>query len=425
MAADTAWLNEKSEGHFNSKRTLTGGLYFIASPDRKIALEFLLDSTQHFSVILDTAQQGAKFINSPENNRFMEYMGITQAMSPVIASLRSRLSTATTTADSTTVLKNLKDLNQVLSAYQDSIISKYPASTLAISFLLSKPARVPDGTPLFTRADSMVAYCYIKNHYWDGVAFNDDRLLYIPFFEQRFNDYFDKYLAPVADSVIPQLDYILSYARSGKQVYPYLLMKLTNRYMNPTHIGQNKILIHLFQDYYLKGDTTLLSDTGKKMLYARTYSLMANEPGDAAPQLDLTDTAGEVISLYSIKAPYTFVIFWDPTCHHCMEQVPRIDSMYQAKWRAMGVHIYSVNINNALVNEMTQFVRDKHLSTDWSYTYQTEAAAKAIVDKGLPNYHQLYDIYETPTVYLLDDNKRILAKGLTLQQFDAVLDAKK
>jgi hypothetical protein len=37
----------------------------------------------------------------------------------------------------------------------------------------------------------------------------------------------------------------------------------------------------------------------------------------------------------------------------------------------------------------------------------------------------LYDIFKTPTVYLLDDKKRILAKQLTLEQFDALMDAKK
>jgi hypothetical protein len=39
-------------------------------------------------------------------------------------------------------------------------------------------------------------------------------------------------------------------------------------------------------------------------------------------------------------------------------------------------------------------------------------------------FRQLFDARTTPTVYLLDDKKRIIAKQLSLEQFDDMIAAK-
>jgi hypothetical protein len=47
------------------------------------------------------------------------------------------------------------------------------------------------------------------------------------------------------------------------------------------------------------------------------------------------------------------------------------------------------------------------------------------VKDGKPGYKQLYDVYQTPLLYLLDKDKRIIAKKLTYLQIDEVINAKK
>jgi hypothetical protein len=56
--------------------------------------------------------------------------------------------------------------------------------------------------------------------------------------------------------------------------------------------------------------------------------------------------------------------------------------------------------------------------------YQTPEQRKEEQDAGKPNYRQLYDVYQTPVLYLLDDQKRIIAKKLTYQQLDEVISMK-
>ena len=39
-----------------------------------------------------------------------------------------------------------------------------------------------------------------------------------------------------------------------------------------------------------------------------------------------------------------------------------------------------------------------------------------------PSYRQLYDVYQTPMIYLLDKDKNIVAKKLSYEQLDQFLD---
>src|ERR1700712_2092592 len=53
---DSAQLNDKSEGVFQSNNKLTGGIYFIVSkaPEYAIQFDLLMDDEQHFSISADT-----------------------------------------------------------------------------------------------------------------------------------------------------------------------------------------------------------------------------------------------------------------------------------------------------------------------------------------------------------------------------------
>lgn len=423
--ADTAILNLNGEGHFKGKRRLTPGMYFLVSPKNKILVEFLLDSLQHFSIRADTTKPGTHTITgSAENDRFKRYTdGVTIFMQQRY-SLYEQLKKAVNKADKEDLEARQLILGKRIERFRDSMIREAPESLTSILLNAGKPAELPVGTVLNTHADSIRARQYLKKHYWDDVAFNDDRLLYTPFFEAKIDNYYRFFVSPVADSVIAELQNMILYSRTGKEMYPYLLMKFTNQYFNAQHTGQNKVLLYLFNSFYLTGDTVLLNPAAKKLLFDRVYQLMANQTGDKAPPLDLTEADGKPVSLYKITSPYTLIIFWDPSCSHCQKELPRIDSIYRARWKALGVTVYCVNVNKLMVNEMNIYIKKMKPSSSWIIAYQTDKDEKAITDSGQLNYLQLYDIADIPTLYLLDSNKRIMAKGLSIEQLDHVFNLK-
>jgi thiol-disulfide isomerase/thioredoxin len=212
-------------------------------------------------------------------------------------------------------------------------------------------------------------------------------------------------------------------AKTGKEIYPYLLTKFTNKYISPEFMGQDKVFLYLFENFYAKGDTVLLNAASKKTITDRAYSLMANQLGLPSAPLDLTDTTGKNVSLYGINASFTIVAFWDPNCGHCKEEIPRLDSMYRAKWKSLGVAIYAVNIYENENVAWKKFITEKNI-LNWYHVYQTKAARAAEEKAGQPSYKQLYDVFKTPTLYLLDKDKRIIAKQLSIQQFDDLIATK-
>jgi protein-disulfide isomerase len=150
--------------------------------------------------------------------------------------------------------------------------------------------------------------------------------------------------------------------------------------------------------------------------------LMANLIGEKAADLDMVDSTGKPIPLYSVNADYTIVAFWDPTCSHCREEIPRLDSFYKAKWKKQGVKIYGVMTENEKP-KWIEFIKEHNLK-DWVHVYQAEETKKLIADSKIAGYKQLYDITQTPTLYLLDKEKRIIGKKLTPQQMDDLLQTK-
>jgi thiol-disulfide isomerase/thioredoxin len=424
--ADSAWLNEKSEGVFKGKTKLPGGIYFIVSPQKVLLFEVLMDKEQKFSIKSDTSKPELLTITgSIDNQIFQQYTQFLAQKGPELSRLQNQLNTASP-KDSAVLKAEIIKKNKELQVYREALVKKHPNALLTSLFNAMKRPEIPAMPKLANgKLDSLYPYIYVKNHWWDDVSFDDERLVRTPsqIFESKLEDYFKYYVDQQPDSVIKEVNYMLLVARNSNEMFKYLLGKFTDKYINPEFMGQEKVFLFLFDKYYSKGDTAWLSAKQKQYIFDRAYSLMANQIGEAAPELQMLDTSGKSVSLYSIAAPFTFISFWDPHCGHCKEMVPRVDSIYKAKWKALGVKMVGVNVDNAAVADWKKFITTNKID-NWVHIYQTKAMKDEEAKKGLPNFRQLYDVIKTPTFYLLDDKKRIIGKMLSIEQFDDVIRAK-
>lgn len=424
---DSAWLDNNSTGVFKGKAKLTEGIYFLVSPKHSILTEFLMDKPQRFSIKADTLHlETASITGSADNDLFQQYTKYLSTKGPQLNALQSQYKEAKTIADSTRIRDEIIAGNKELTDYRENVIKQHPESLLTFLLQAMKRPEVPAMPKLPNgKLDSTYPYRFVKEHYWDDVSFEDDRLLRTPFFEPKVDEYFKYYVSPEPDSVIQEVNYILLSARTGKDMFKYMLGKFTDKYINPEIMGQDKVFVFLFNNYFSKGDTTWLSAKQKEFIFNRAYSLMANQIGEAAAPMDLVDTSGKAVPLYGLNAPFTFVLFWDHTCGHCKEEVPRIDSIFEAKWKKMGVKIYAVNVNadEHIMEPWKKFIIDSKLK-GWTHVYELKKQRDADNAAGRANFRQLYDVFQTPTMYLLDKDKHIIAKKLTLEQFDEVMQAK-
>jgi hypothetical protein len=423
--ADSAMLEGNSTATFSGKEKLPGGVYFIVSPHKAILFELLVDTQQNFSIAADTTNLpgSVAFTGSPDNTVFQSYTNFTNTKGSEIVAGQKELAGVHSKADSARVRDRIKKANTDIQSYRENLSVKYPNSLLTVLFhTLKEPVVPPAAQQPGKKYDSLFAYHYFKSHYWDSIPFTDERLTRTPVFEPRLDKYFRDLVPPDADSIEREADRMLLESRVSKPLFQFLLVYFVQKYVNPEYMGQDAVFVHLFEKYINTGEAEFFTEKYRQFLNNRAYSLMANLIGQPAANLPMVDTTGKPRPLYGEEAPFIVICFWDATCGHCKEIVPKVDSIFQAKWKQEGVKLYGVMVDGGQ-EAWLQFIKDHNLK-DWIHVYEPKAQQDSDEAAGRPGYKQLYDVYQTPILYLLDKDKRIIAKKLSYQQLDEVVNLK-
>lgn len=418
---DSVKLNERSEAVFKGPKKLGGGIYLIGFPDRANRFEFLVGKEQNFSIIADTADlQKISFTGSAENTSFKAYQDFMVTYGKAMENFHKKR-TGAPVADSLQLTAQIDSITKKVAAYRVAIMAGEPNGLLTALLKAMREPEVPKN-PDAVKKDSLYAYRYYKSHYWDGVNFWDDRLARTPFFEGRIDKYYEQLVYPAADSVIKEMDWMLGYASASEEMQKFLLLKFVNRYMNMKYMWEDAVFVHLFEKYFSQKNYPWLNDKGRKMITDRAYSLMANIMGSPASEIELPDSTGKKRSLYGVESPYTLVAIYDPTCGHCKETLPKVDSFYQARWKGMGLKVFAMakQTEGVKYSDWLGFIRQFGLK-EWVHVYYSKEAEQARVSANIPSYSQLYDVQSFPTLYLLDKDKRIIAKKVTEKQVDEIL----
>ncbi len=418
---DSVKLNGKSEGIFKGNKRLNGGIYLIGYPDKARNFDILIDKNQKFSIEADTSDiTKIIFTNSPENIAFQAYQKFMSTNGRKLEDLNKQRTAATNPKDSLILVAEVSTLNTNIRDYRNEIIAKEPNALLAILLKGMKEPEVPVNHP-DAKKDSLFTYHYFKKHYWDDVSFADDRLTRTPFFEARIDKYFEQLVYPAADSVIKEIDWMLSFASVSEEMQRFLLLKFVNRYLNQKYMWEDAVFVHLFEKYFAQKNYSWLNQNGRKVITDRAYSLMANIFGSPASDVQLPDTSGKIFNLYHIEAPYTLLVIWDPSCGHCKEVLPKIDSLYLSKWKALGLKPFGLaKETDGNKKDWLNFIH-QHKLNNWVHVYYSKEDDKKRTTAGIPGYSQLFDVQSFPTLYLLDKDKRIIAKKITENQIEEIL----
>ncbi|WP_346317152.1 redoxin domain-containing protein [Chitinophaga sp. YIM B06452] len=407
---DSAQISPAGTAVLKGGETQPGGIYLVVLPGKQRYFEILLDKVQTFSIVADTANlvTGTEFKNSPDNTMFSNYNKFIAQNS---AEIQRQLAAARTAEDSAKVRPLMESFSKQLQDYRGRLVTEQPQSLLAGIF---KAMREPAIPPMPKKADgsldSTYPYRVYKSNYWKEVNLADGRLVRTPVLETRLDRYFNQLVAPVPDSVILEADAIIAKTKKDKESFKFVLWWITRNYENSSIMGMDAVFVHLVEKYYMKGDAYWLNEEQKNKIIERAVTIAPNLIGQQAAPLVLQDTAAKRASLYDIKSKYTVVVFWDPTCGHCITEVPKLDSAFNASWKRKGVVMYGVRTDGTK-DEWTKFIKEKHL-TGWIHAWDPEYKS---------NYRKFYDVYATPVVYLLDEHKKILAKRLGVTQLDEFL----
>lgn len=404
---DSAHLSANGEATFKSTKKIMGGIYMLLFADKSASMEIILQNGDNFSMELAKGNiyKTAKFNGVTENTDFYAYQLFLVDYGRGYQKLESDMANAKTKADSNLIREKMKEKGKELNTYRHSIIEQKPKSFMAKIFNAVEEPEIPTELPTLPdgKKDSSYPRLYYKQHYWDKFDLKDDRLVYTPLYERKLDDYMTKLVIPVPDSVIRECDSLLKVTDGQEEMFKYTLWYLTRWSETSKVMGMDEVFVYLVENYYMRDKATWIDSAQKAKYIKRAGDISPNMIGKPAMDLRMLDsTDRNVVPLYSVKADYTILIFWSPTCGHCQKEMPKLDSVYHAALKKYNVKIYAVEADNE-VEKWKTYIGEHNLVDGWIHVHDPMRTTK---------FRDFYDVYSTPTLFLLDDKKIIKGKRI-------------
>ena len=406
---DTAKFDIKGNIRFKGSKDLPEGVYLLVLPKSRY-VEFLVgEQFQSLEFDSSDAVSTMKVKEGRENQIFYEYQKLMAAKTKEAGPLRSAMG-KTKNPDSTAALKKkLEQIDKEVKAFREKLFTENPQSFAVKLFKTALDPDVPDAPVLPNgRRDSLFQFRFYKAHYFDNLDLSDDRMIRTPVFHNKLEQYVTKMTLQIPDSINLAADLILNRAKS-KEIFKYVVWWVTNHYEKSQIMGMDAVFVHMAKNYYLNGKAYWVDSSTVTKIRDRAKILEPILIGKTAPNIFLTDSSGNLKPLYGFKSKTTILYFWDPNCGHCQKETPKLHEFWE-KNKQKGIGVYAVSIDRK-PDDWKKFVREKGLK--WTNVWDSQVVT---------DFKNIYDIYSTPVMYILDENKKILAKRIGVEQLPDFFD---
>jgi len=262
--------------------------------------------------------------------------------------------------------------------------------------------------------DSTFQLKYYRQHYFDNFDLADEALIHLPqpVYQQKLKEYLEKLFVPQPDSVTNAIYSLVDKAKRNQETYKYAVLNCASLYQQPTIMGLDEVFVNLYDRYFKTGEMDYWVDTGTKQnIKEYADKIRSSMIGRAAANLIMQDVNYQPKSLYDVKAKYTIVYFFRPDCGHCREETPKLVNFYETSRQKFNVEVFAVSTDSSM-KKLRDFVNE--FKTTW---ITVDGPRSYIKEYFLTLYHA----DTTPTIYILDDKKKIIAKKISIDQINDFL----
>jgi peroxiredoxin/predicted CopG family antitoxin len=397
---DTAKIDKKGNAVFTGDRPLLPGMYLIAIDGGQI-LDFLISDTVNqtfaISITKDKYLQTLLFKDSPENSAFADYSRFLIDRQKRENELGNKMSGEPSEA----VDEEIKSWERRTNEKVADIKDKYPGSLLESVATAMNPLH-PDKNEVPKSADSARRYLFefYRSHYWDRLTLQDKRMQNTPILIPAIDNYFKNMVLQIPDSIIRAVDLVMSKAEGDTAMTKFISAYIFNHYMGSKIMGMESIVVHIIDNYYLTGKVHVGDETFMKKITEYADKNRETLIGKQAKDLKMETINGGAESLYDIDSPYILVCFYEATCDHCRQEIPKVYKVFQT-FKDRGLTGFCV-FTQKDKNEWLKFVSEHNL-TDWINVWDP---------RNETDFRVAYGVYSVPQVYVLDKNRKIVGRGL-------------
>lgn len=217
--------------------------------------------------------------------------------------------------------------------------------------------------------------------FWDGIEAFDGPTDENPIMAAQLDFYFDKLVSPLPDSITLEISRLVERAKNDTDLRDFILWHLLEKYSHPEYMSQDQVFVWLYDQFFSQMEIKDLNERNLAVIQEKAERLRRLALFNPAPEIKL-----ERVDLQSVENDYTVLFFYDHDCDLCHQEMRDLDSVC------------------AMHPEITALKIDMNAN---------DASIYALYD--------LYDIDTTPLIYVLDGDKRIIAKKLRAQQIPIIL----
>lgn len=365
---------------FKNKTNYPEGIYLLADSKQNPIFEILLGKDQKFSIMIGDLMRNDTYIikGSKETSDYFDIYAKTNYNKLYIKALESEIEYF---PDNARKIDSIK-LNH--NEYLESIKIKDRNSFLKTYIGYNKEIIVPQEYK--NKSEQ-----YIIDHYFDDKSLSDVRILNTRLLKNKLDDYFNNYLSKQSTDVILQkIDYLINRTTAGYRDIPQNLLDHNVRdyilwYLYSKYFDNDLIYIHLSDVYFSKLEINNLTENIRNEIVKRADILREITIGHLAPTFTYIDDEGNQIDLSEIDSKNTILFFYKPNCQKCIRE-KRILGLL--KNRQKDLTILYINISEENYHNVSQDIAVQ------------------------------YDIKTTPTIYILDKDKRIIAKNIKAEDIE-------
>jgi len=288
-------------------------------------------------------------------------------------------------------------------SYIDSIVETHPNTYTSH---VIKSYKTPQLKPQFTQKERIN---YLKEYFLNTIDFTDTLLIQTPRIGQKILRYLSLYrnrdLSPSEqeEAFIKAVDEILLHAYVNDKMYNYVLEYLVKGF---EQFKMEKVLSHIYEknlsDKACKNNN---ADIKKRL---KQYAELA--PGKKAPDFTFNPLNKPSTKLSEIDKPYTLLLFYASWCPHCQKSVPKVYELYK-KYENKGLEVIAISLDTEKA-KYQKFLNQKDYN--WINYCDYKKWESPVVKK--------YNIYATPTMILVKNDRTIVSKPITVNELKQKLN---
>lgn len=258
---------------------------------------------------------------------------------------------------------------------------------------------IPD---IITTPQERAAY-YI-HHYWDGYSLTDTVFVHSDDTEQLYADFIDALRYADTSEYRPALQKMMSLMEADSIAYAHFC-RLSEKYLyDPNSPMRN-------EEYYIPVleqmiNSKRLTELEKIRLADRLKQAHKNRPGMKAADFSYVTPNGKTDKMHQLESDYVLLFFYDPDCHNCLKfeqilsDIPSfVDMQQNGTLRVLAVYPDD--------NKEEWLYKISQMPQGWIVGWNEQGDIRS---------KQLYDIRATPTLYLLDKQKKVILKDVSLEK---------